>query len=112
MKSIHIFLFLLSLIYVCSSECTSTPNPSSSKDCKGKQTSDPYCCYAKIKHSSGEINECSSLSKTLYDNIKIAKSGLETACSLLLYKDCKVKKLDCKSSYLSFGLFSLILLLL
>ena len=113
MKSIHIFLFLFSLVYIHSESCESTKNPSSAKDCQNKEISSSasYCCYIKIKHSTGEINYCVALTQNLYNNIKSTKNGYEFLYNLV-YTDCKVKKLDCKSSYLKFSLFSLILLLL
>ena len=118
MKLICFCLLLLSLSYInTATECGEEESASSVKDCKDLEISRPdsHCCFLYQKGSymgqSAEFKACIQLPKELYDNIKDYIKTVEQACKAQ-GGSCTVKKLDCKSSYLAFSLFSLILLIL
>ena len=124
-------LLLLSLItYVyLDSGCSSTENPKSADDCKGKLDDNDktyskyeYCCYESYSKKS-ESNKCTGLTKKEYDNIgkyvKISKKYIEIAelnheIDPDTYKDNDFGKykIECNSYYLKFGILILYLFLI
>jgi len=107
-KIYHLVILLVFLlnIQLSASTCVEA-NPSKKSTCHDKTVanSGSYCCYYKAKASGVSGTSCIELTKDQKDNIKdfikeFEKSGVD------------VKSLDCKSSFIEFGLFSLIFLLL
>ena len=100
-----ILLVLLLNIQLSVSVCIET-NPSKKSICHDKTPAyADFCCYYKVKISGVTVSSCLELTKDQKDKIndfikEIEKTGV------------KVKSLDCKSSFIQFGLFSLIFLLL
>ncbi len=84
-------------------------NPSKKSECHDayadkERNNGKYCCYIEFKKDGEKGKFCEEYTKEEKDNIEetikeIEKDGFD------------VKSLDCKSSYLSIGLFSLIFLL-
>ena len=114
MKVIYVFLILCSFFYIISSEyCEGELEISVSKasTCHKRQTSKEgsHCCFLKQKGKVAGVTlttqTCEEITKEEYDNIKNYKKQLEKDCG------CSVKKIDCISSYLTFSLLSLILLI-
>ena len=107
MKKYQIIILLISIAYICS-RCEKE-NPSKKSECHDAYTDEDrnngkYCCYIEVKKDGKEEKFCEDYTKEEKDNIEntikeIEKDGLD------------VKSLDCKSSYLSISLFSLIFLL-
>jgi len=109
MKKIYLLIILLvSLINIqySSSACIEA-NPSGKSTCHDKTVanSGSYCCYYKAKANGETATACIELTKDQKDNIKDYIKQLEKSGG-------SVKSLDCKSSFIQFGLFSLIILLL
>lgn len=109
MKKIYqTIIFLVSLLFIhsTSEDSCSQLNPSKKSTCHDKTVanSDYYCCYLKQKYLGETITSCTELSKEDKENIKevikeAEKEGLD------------IKSFDCKSSFIEFGLLSLMLLL-
>ena len=64
-----------------------------------------FCCYLKSTYNGNTATECMEFTKEEKDNIKKTIEELESFGG-------EVKSLDCKSSFIELGLFSLIFLLL
>jgi hypothetical protein len=100
-----ILLVLLLNIQLSVSVCVQA-NPTKKSTCHDRTPAyADFCCYYKVKASGVTVTSCLELTKDQKDKIKdfikeIEKTGV------------KVKSLDCKSSFIQFGLFSLIFLLL
>ncbi len=109
MKSIYqIIILLVSLLYInSSSDCNDIENPSRT-ECRTYTSADDgeYCCYYKVKYQGNTYTRCLLLDKTEKDDINKFIDQLEKE------DDVSVKSLDCKSSFIELGLFSLIFLLL
>ena len=107
-KIFHLVILLVSLlINQCSAANCPEANPSKKSTCHDKTVanSGSYCCYYKAKANGETGSICLELTKDQKENIKdyidqVEKSGVS------------VKSLDCKSSFIEFGLLSLIFLLL
>ena len=117
MKVTYVFLILYSFFYIISSEyCESLLeiNVNKASTCHKRQTSKEgsYCCFIKLKEKIAGVTfttqSCEELTKAEYDNIKDYKKKYEKDCAS---ENCSVKKIDCRSSYLTFSLLSLILLI-
>ena len=108
MKYIILLFALISLAY-CSTECEGVVSPSNYYDCtSASKAEDCYCCYLKGTLKTGaSVERCKELSKSSIDNDEIYNyiSYQEST----LYQ--KIESLNCKSSYITVGLLSLILLL-
>lgn len=106
MKYVLLLLSVISLAY-CATSCSNT-NPSTSLGClTASKSDDCYCCYLKAtQYGGGTTQKCLEISKSYIDNDNVYTyiKGLN-----VLYKN--VESLYCKSSYLTFGLLSLVLLL-
>ena len=109
MKNIYhlICLLVLLLNIQYSSPICAEANPSGKSTCHDKTVanSGSYCCYYKAKANGATGTVCLELTKEQKDNIKDYIKQIEKA-------GADVKSLDCKSSFIQFGLFSLIILLL
>ena len=83
-------------------------NPSKASNCHDKTVSNSgtYCCYYKVKALVATADSCLELTQQEKDNIDDTIKNLEKTTSVT------VDSLDCKSSFIEFGLFSLIFLLL
>ena len=108
MKKIYqTIILLISLLFIHSEtdNCYQL-DPSKKSTCHDKTVKDSgnYCCYLKQKFDGNTITSCVELSKEEKENIKEAIKAAEK-------NDIKIKTLDCKSSFLEFGLLSLIFLL-
>lgn len=109
MKKIYqTIIFLVSLLFIHSTSensCTQL-NPSNKSTCHDKTVanSDIYCCYLKQKFLGETVTTCIELSKEEKENIKEAIKEAEKG-------GADIKSLDCKSSFIEFGLLSLMLLL-
>ena len=105
-KLYQILILLVSLLYIYSDNCEEE-NVSTKSKChdKTEENSGKFCCYIKYKYDGDTKTGCISLSKENKENIKDTIKEMETSGG-------KVKSLDCKSSFIEFGLFSLIFLLL
>jgi hypothetical protein len=107
-KIYRLVILLVSLINIlCTPTTCIEANPSKKSTCHDKTVanSGEYCCYYKAKANGVTGTSCFELTKDQKDKIKdfikeIEKTGV------------KVKSLDCKSSFMQLGLFSLIFLLL
>lgn len=111
---VFIFLILCSfIVYINNSSCSEKTSASSSSDCKDLETSDStsHCCYLSFKSSFGNGGECVEVIQSAYENIKDYISAMEKAVQIF-DSNYSIKKLDCKSSYLTLSLFSLILFIL
>ena len=107
MKKIYqILILLISLLYIYSESCEEI-NVSKKSTCHDKtvESSGEFCCYIKSKYNGETATGCISLLKENKDNIKDFIKEMEK-------QGGKVKSLDCKSSFIEVGLFSLIFLLL
>ena len=121
MKSIYICLLLYSLIFIYCSDKRSCDDVdsgvSSGKDCQNYDLTEStsHCCFLKMSMKvldvSADYARCWEVTQEQYEHIKTVIKTLENECNSNNI-DCTVKKLECKSSYLSLSIFSLILLLL
>ena len=107
MKRIYqITILLVSILYIYSDDCISV-NPSGKSDChdKSDKSGSSFCCYYKIKVNGQTSTTCLPLTKEVKEKIKdYIKTAKNTGV--------EVESLDCKSSFIGFGLLSLIFLLL
>ena len=101
-----ILLVLLLNIQLSVSACVEV-NPSKKSTCHDKTVANSgyYCCYLKQKFQGETFEMCSELSKEDKENIKEVIKEAEKE------EDVDIKSLDCKSSFIEFGLLSLMLLL-
>ena len=99
---------LLNIQYSNSSCVEVGLNPSKESHChdQTQSNSGTYCCYYKVKAHGVTVTSCLPLTKDQKDKIDDTISNLEKTTSVT------VESLDCKSSFIEFGLFSLIFLLL
>ena len=107
-KIFHLVILLVSLlINQCSAATCLELNPSKKSTCHDKTVanSGKYCCYYKAKANGVTGTTCFELTKDQKENIKDYIDQVEKA-------GVSVKSLDCKSSFIEFGLLSLIFLLL
>ena len=106
-KIFHLVILLVSLlINQCSAACPEV-NPSKKSTCHDKTVanSGSYCCYYKAKANGETATMCIELLKEQKEKIDDYIGQVEKA-------GVSVKSLDCKSSFIEFGLLSLIFLLL
>ena len=107
-KTYHLLILLVSLLNIqySNSACIEL-NPSKASNCHDKTVanSGTYCCYYKIKSHGVSAASCLELPKEQKDKIDDYIKNIETS-------GISVESLDCKSSFIEFGLFSLIFLLL
>ena len=101
-------VLLFILIVSIKSECNEEEGKKA-KDCQDKLTEDDkkdngysYCCYVKANEGEG----CTGLTKAQYDEIKKKIKDIETK------ENVEIKKLDCHSLFLKFGLLNILLFLL
>ena len=116
-------IFIISCLYFfINSTCETDEEDTAKKyrhyeDCKDRTFDEeeldlnPYkCCYmkkeTKAMNVETEIHGCVALTKTEYDNIKKTIKFYESP------EDVKDVDIDCKSYFIKYGLFSLILFLL
>ena len=117
MKSIYICLLLYSLIFIYCGDgrnCNDDEySVSSAKDCQNYDLSDStsHCCFIKMSMIGIDFARCCEITQEQYEHIKTEIKKAENECKSF-GGECKIKKFDCKSSYLSISIFSLILLLL
>ena len=107
-KIFHLVILLVSLlINQCSAATCHEVNPSKKSTCHDKTVanSGSYCCYYKAKANGETATMCIELLKEQKEKIDDYIGQVETA-------GVSVKSLDCKSSFIEFGLLSLIFLLL
>ena len=121
MKSLEILLFISYLFVFINSTCETDEEDTIKyrkyADCKNRNfdSDEIYnnayrCCYIKIETETANVDKkvhgCIAISQTQYDNLrttireKEAKPGVDDV------------KIDCESSYLIYGLYSLFLFLL
>ena len=101
-------ILLVSLLNIqCSDLECSQDNPPNKNTCNAKTVanSDQYCCYYKAKIDGLVSVTCHEISGTVYNNIGVFIDEIENS-------GATVESFDCKSSFIEFGLFSLIFLLL
>lgn len=107
MKIYQIIILLISIVYIYSGSCVKE-NPSKKSECHDLYTEEQKktgsCCYLKAKADGETVTVCMPLTNEQKNNIKDYIKDLEKGGG-------DVKSLDCKASYLSIGLFSLILIL-
>ena len=105
-KLYQILILLVSLLYIYSNSCEEE-NVSKKSTCHDRivESSGKFCCFFKYKYDGDTKSGCFLVSKEEKENIKDYIKELEKSGG-------KVKSLDCKSSFIEFGLFSLIFLLL
>ena len=107
---IFLFLLIIEISFITSSDCNFGDTASKAKDCEDKDLEEgseyKHCCYIKGKYNSGEsVSSCVPLKESEYNDIdKTIKDYEENSKS-------KIDKLDCKSFYLQFGLISLVFLI-
>lgn len=109
MKKINqLIILLISILYIYSSGICLEEDVSSKSTCHDQtdESADLYCCYLKAKFDGETGTGCIPLSKAQKDDIGSYIKNMEKA------SDADVKSLDCKSSFMELGLFSLIFLLL
>ena len=110
MKKINqLIILLISILYIYSSSENCFEEDVKSKSTCHDQTDESagfYCCYLKAKFDGETGTGCIPLSKAQKDDIGSYIKNMEKA------SDADVKSLDCKSSFMELGLFSLIFLLL
>ena len=100
-------VLLFILIVSMNSDC-GDDNGKNAKDCQNqltdadKKNGISYCCYGKSDKDEG----CASLTKAQYDDIKQTIKDIESKSKVT------VKKLDCNSLFLKFGLLNILLFLL
>jgi hypothetical protein len=107
-KIYRLVILLVSLINIlCTPTTCIEANPSKKSTCHDKTVanSGEYCCYYKAKANGVTGTTCFELTKDQKENIKDYIDMVEKA-------GVSVKSLDCKSSFIEFGLLSLIFLLL
>lgn len=111
MKKIYqLVVLLVSLLYIYSSEDNCYEEDVSKKSkCHDKTVKDSgyYCCYIKSKDNDGTYAGCIELSKEEKNDIKKYIEEIESEEG-----EGDIQSLDCKSSFIELGLFSLIFLLL
>jgi hypothetical protein len=101
-----ILLVLLLNIQLSVSVCVQA-NPTKKSTCHDRTPAyADFCCYYKVKASGVTVTSCLELTKDQKDKIKDTIDELEKTGGV------DVKSLDCKSSFMQLGLFSLIFLLL
>ena len=111
MKKIYqIIILLVSLLYIYTSTdyCDiDDGNVSKKSTCHDRtiESSGDYCCYLKYKYNGETYSICSLLDKEEKENIKDTINDYKS-------QGTDVKSLDCKSSFIELGLFSLAFLLL
>jgi hypothetical protein len=109
MKKINqLIILLISILYIYSSDICFEDDVSSKSTCHDQtdESADLYCCYIKAKYDGETDTGCIPLSKAQKDDIGSYIKNMEKA------NNADVKSLDCKSSFMELGLFSLIFLLL
>ena len=109
MKKINqLIILLISILYIYSSGICLEEDVSSKSTCHDQtnESADLYCCYLKAKFDGETGTGCIPLSKAQKDDIGSYIKNMEKT------SDADVKSLDCKSSFMELGLFSLIFLLL
>ena len=103
MKLHQIILILFLLSVVQAGDCPVTNyTPSKKSDCTEHSKIGKYCCYVE----SNGARACSELDKKEYDEIGKWNSARKSE-----YEKMK-SKIECESSYITFTLLSLILLIL
>jgi len=111
MKKVYqIIILLVSLLYINSSsepDCDDE-NVSKKSVCHDQTVANSgyYCCYYKSKYNEETETGCTSLSQAQKNDIDKTIDEIEKK------EGITIKSLDCKSSFIELGLFSLILLLL
>ena len=107
-KIFHLVILLVSLlINQCSAATCHEVNPSKKSTCHDKTVanSGTYCCYYKAKANGETGTMCIEL-------LKEQKEKIDDYIDKMEETGVSVKSLDCKSSFIEFGLLSLIFLLL
>lgn len=109
MKKINqLIILLISILYIYSVSDCSEDDVSSKSTCHDQtdESAGFYCCYYKVKYDGNTGTGCTILTKAQKDDIGSYIKNLEKQ------SESDVKSLDCKSSFMELGLFSLIFLLL
>lgn len=106
------FLILINFIICQNSYCNNPPqSPTKADDCTSKKDNGGYCCFAKAIGGT----YCDSISPNEYKAIPERVKYLKKCDPSGSGNDCVENKdysIDCKSSYLAYGILSLILLFL
>ena len=110
MKTIQIIIFTFFIIYI-QNKCDIDYGINKPSDCHSRELSstekqhNKYCCYLYYTHDGKESKECSCTSQEEYDKIDDTIKQYEEFFGI------KIKSLDCKSTYLQLGLFSLLFII-
>jgi hypothetical protein len=108
-KLFPIIIFLISVWYIYSSSdpLCEGENVSKRNIChdQTQENSGFFCCYYKSTYNGDTATGCTELTKSQKENIKKTIEDLES-------KGVDIKSLDCKTSFIELGLFSLIFLVL
>ena len=105
------FLLLINFIICRDSYCKddAPTSPTKTDDCSNKKDNGGYCCFAKAIAGT----YCAQVSPNQYKAIPEYVKFLKKCDSTGSGNDCVENKeysIDCKSSYLAFGILSLILI--
>ena len=122
MKSLNQIFMILCLFFFINSTCTTDEDDTSYKyrkykDCSGKsfdeneiQGSAYRCCHVEIEtktlNQENEIHLCLPITESQFDNIKSTISQLKTETG------ANEIEIDCKSNFIKFSIFTLILFFL
>ena len=112
MKSVHLFILLLLVVYIdCACKGGVSNSDASVDKCKSDNDGNGYCCFMETPKKTNK-KKCEDLTKYEYDHIKVYIDYEKVFGG----DDGKTKdkdvKIDCKSYYLQFSLIILILLFL
>ena len=111
-KNIILISLFMSLLFIGTSKICDSVTPIEKKDCLYADIPTGYyrCCYIEYKTES-TYKECTSVTKNEFDNIKDLIKGLEKISKASGIK-MDVKKLNCRSSYISLSFLSLLAFLI